>query len=442
MKIIILVIFIILNACSYSNADTHVAATCSQADVQTAVDAASNGDTVTVPSGSCTWTTTTQNTPSVSIASKSITLQGAGIGNTNITDNTDSDYNGNEVAIKVTGSGTYFVRITGFTFTGTTFDTKGVIRVLTSNTALWTNAFRIDNCRWNFSNVGVVAAEITGAYGLIDHCAIDNYGGFTIIGLGHWSNNVSFTAASPVGTANAVYIEDCTFTSPVSQVVSGNMDAYDGGNYVFRYNTVTNNGLHTHETAYTALRGVRHYEIYNNTFTSSTTSPMTRTINIRGGTGVIYNNVFTGNYTQCVDLHNYRSYDTGHGTANYWGFCTGTNDCDGNTAEMKGYPCMDQIGRITDDDGAKATACYQTGVGPGPTQPLEPLYAWNNKCKSAVYNATLHLVDGCLDGTCVSDHVQSGRDYYDETAKPGYVAYTYPHPLQGLRRCPFRCIPQ
>jgi len=115
---------------------------------------------------------------------------------------------------------------------------------------------------------------------------------------------------------------------------------------------------------------------------------------------------------------------------------------------------MDQIGRITDDDATKATACYQAGAGPGPTQALDPLYAWNNKCKSETYNASLHLVDGNINSTCtaednpapcctgsgtgtcpdLSDHLQAGRDYYDETAKPGYVPYTYPHPLQGISR--------
>ncbi|MCK4576539.1 T9SS type A sorting domain-containing protein, partial [candidate division WOR-3 bacterium] len=26
-------------------------------------------------------------------------------------------------------------------------------------------------------------------------------------------------------------------------------------------------------------------------------------------------------------------------------------------------------------------------------------------------------------------HIQSGRDYFDNTQKPGYTPYTYPHPL-------------
>jgi len=54
------------------------AASCSQDDVQTAIDSAIRGDTVKIPAGSCTWTS------SLSIT-KSITLQGAGIGSTTFT---------------------------------------------------------------------------------------------------------------------------------------------------------------------------------------------------------------------------------------------------------------------------------------------------------------------------------------------------------------------
>src|SRR5262245_11537674 len=53
------------------------AASCSQSAVQSAINAAVSGDRVIVPAGSCsTW--------NVSISGKRLTLQGAGIGVTNI----------------------------------------------------------------------------------------------------------------------------------------------------------------------------------------------------------------------------------------------------------------------------------------------------------------------------------------------------------------------
>jgi hypothetical protein len=427
--VIYLIVGILLNfVWSYeSQAEIIAASSCSQAHVQAAINSASEGDIVSVPAGNCTWTTTPANTPSVSI-SKSITLKGAGIDFTIITDATGYTYNGNEVAIKITGAVGRNIRISGFTFTGSTYDTKGVIRAVGPSNALW-SGLRIDHCRWNFSKPGVVALEATGTYGLVDHCTFDNYGGITVLGLGHWYNNLSFSQPNPAGTSNALYVENCTFNNPVSQNIVGNMDAYDGGNFVFRFNTVINGGIQTHDTAYDALRGVRHYEIYNNNFTSNTTYNLARVIYLRGGTGVLFNNIFSGKYTECIDLNNYRSADTGHNIAGFWGYCNGTNDCDGNASGLKGYPCMDQIGRITDQGSGSASACYQTGAGPGPTQPLEPLYAWNNKCKSSSYNASVNVADNCYNNVCVSDHIKAGRDYYDQTPKPGYTPYPYPHPL-------------
>ena len=54
-----------------SRADTHTAASCSQADVTAAISAASDGDVVIVPAGNCTWGSTL-------IINKGISLQGPG----------------------------------------------------------------------------------------------------------------------------------------------------------------------------------------------------------------------------------------------------------------------------------------------------------------------------------------------------------------------------
>src|SRR5712671_3047099 len=52
------------------------AASCSQTDVQAAFNTATTGQTVTIPAGSCSWSAVTLN--------KSITVQGAGQGITNV----------------------------------------------------------------------------------------------------------------------------------------------------------------------------------------------------------------------------------------------------------------------------------------------------------------------------------------------------------------------
>jgi hypothetical protein len=53
-----------------------------------------------------------------------------------------------------------------------------------------------------------------------------------------------------------------------------------------------------------------------------------------------------------------------------------------------------------------------------PNQALEPVYAWNNK-----WNGQDIAV------VSVSPTVIEGRDFYNDTPKPGYKPYTYPHPL-------------
>ena len=89
---------------------------------------------------------------------------------------------------------------------------------------------------------------------------------------------------------------------------------------------------------------------------------------------------------------------------------------DGN-ADAYGYPALDQPGRGVGD--------LISGDKPGPQtwphQALEPIYCWlNTKNGSSVGMASVSPLV-----------VQENRDFYNGTAKPGYAAYTYPHPLAG-----------
>ena len=75
------------------------AASCSQNDVNNAINSASSGDTVTVPAGNCSWS-------GLSVA-KAITLQGAGVGQTNISLNGTTTFTKQSAGV---------MRITGFSF--------------------------------------------------------------------------------------------------------------------------------------------------------------------------------------------------------------------------------------------------------------------------------------------------------------------------------------
>jgi hypothetical protein len=65
-----------------------------------------------------------------------------------------------------------------------------------------------------------------------------------------------------------------------------------------------------------------------------------------------------------------------------------------------------------------------TGTASWPRQALEPTYSWNDKYTPD--NTGVNLVVG---GNGNATLQLPGRDYYNNTAMPGYTPYTYPHPL-------------
>lgn len=88
--------------------------------------------------------------------------------------------------------------------------------------------------------------------------------------------------------------------------------------------------------------------------------------------------------------------------------CTKPDRC---WVEYEGYPGKDQVGRSTDSN--------NDGV-----QDIQPLYEWNNLENGE--NTDFFLV-------FESDSIvlKEGRDYYNNTPRPGYSPYQYPHPLIG-----------
>jgi hypothetical protein len=70
INIIILSIFVLTVVIGFAKADTHTADSCSLSDVRTAIGLASDGDTVVVPKGACTWSDKL-------LITKAIRLQGA-----------------------------------------------------------------------------------------------------------------------------------------------------------------------------------------------------------------------------------------------------------------------------------------------------------------------------------------------------------------------------
>ena len=457
MKKIFLTAVLILTASS-TFADTHNA-NCTQASIEAAITASQDGDTVAIGNGSCTFT-------SQVTVTKAITIMG---------NSTPSITN-----TLLTNSGGIFVfemdqntaskkwRINGSTFKG-----DAGVQITGSSKYSSAGGWRIDNCRFdNMTNCGI---EVNGpTFGVIDHCTFyssagGNFTGVYIFGGPSVSDagNTSWATGLTIGTADAVFIEDCTFTRVGSIGPKGYFDGRNGARVVFRYNTVTEWFSYVHDAQTGQTRGWMQTEMYNNTFQPDPTNGYSRAIWIKGGTGIIYDNTFYetgGGFSQNspVLIGNYRSCVSGNPPGDPWdGWCNGTftekfcsnsntyprnctqdSDCgtggvctqvDGNQSGKNGYPCRDQIG--------------WTG---GAVQTSSPMYFWNNIwTKAGKGNVTPDINSG---GSCDIDyhpnHIKIGRDVFVATDKtdaiskglntyyPNYASYTYPHPLSRPSQSP------
>ena len=361
------------------------AESCSQEDVQAAIDLTTDGDTVKVPAGTGVWdqavTIGKQLTwgDNPTFESKEVILQGAGIGNTTIISSVG--YGGTLlVVIGIEGKP---IRITGFTF-------KGMKRGSTTWPAISLRApiWRIDHCKFDASDADPWTQGrglMVSGQGLIDHCNfIDCYQSIAVFGKGDASWN---RALSP-GTSDAVYIENCTIDN--TKIFDGALDAYGGARYVFRYNTIINEIVGHHGRDSGGYRSPLWFEYYHNTF-ECTVDRIWVAANFRGGTGVMFNNDWTGNYGGNIRVVYYCAIPNNPSCG--WETCTT-------------YPCMDQTGRGPDMN--------HDGV-----QDLVPLYEWDNTKNGGDMNINVESYS--------SFFIQDGRDYYSNTFNPEYIPYPYPH---------------
>jgi hypothetical protein len=464
-----------------AHAATVTGGSCSSRDVQLAIGSATNGDTVVVPAGSCTWTT------QVTISGKALTLQGAGIDATNITDGTSGG------ALVVTATATNFVRVTGFTFIKSANNAGGIVQITGTQAQL---AFRFDHNRILQATSGARGIYPVSVYGVIDHNTFDvtavtgsvqsisidgspvnSDGGYT-----PWTLPLTF------GTSNGVYIEDNTFN--YGSQAEDALDAYAGARFVFRYNIVNNISIGFHGTDSGGIRSVFSAEVYANTFTNNGANVI-RPITTRGGTFLVYDNVYGGSkgYFDFYMLYYRATFNSAYHTT--WGNCDGTNydigsaDFSSNDSRKTvaagagvrflasnpdtvsavgtryfdgsgsgGYPCRDQQGRTQN-------------------QALAPLYQWNNGSTYLGAAPVWYAYDGGAPiGLPISTWLLANRDFYDYTTSfngtvgvgrgtlaarpaactpltayfatdtntlyqcasantwtPYYTPYTYPHPL-------------
>jgi hypothetical protein len=464
-----------------AQAATLTSKTCSQQDVQAAIDAARDGDTVVVPAGTSRYTTTAPGAAALKIKNKGIALIGAGIGQTILRDDTFDPKNPwSGGPLRAEGGAGKALRISGFTFDGTGIQHSGKPAIINIRGAY--ADLRIDHCR--FLNVNGAIMTDGLMRGVVDHCryelmedhALGNPFFYWMSGNGAaaWKDSVR------LGSADAVYIEDChiEFHNPKSND-SPALPTMNGARAVFRHNTVYDGFLEFFGVDSTP-RGTASFEVYDNTFSGKCFC----SLGLKGGTGVVFNNTIRGNFQrQPIWVTEYR---TG-GPRQKYGQCDGTSSFDGNaplhddkqayTGSHSGsdgaaaltcagkswkpsglvgcavWNVADQsVGKIRANTGDTITAALKGGkrnhwnagdafqvtngypamdqIGRGrdagaetvQPQTLEPVYAWNN-----TYNGEPCDLKVRRFYPREEEYLQEGRDFFN-APKPGYTPLAYPHP--------------
>jgi hypothetical protein len=368
---------------------THAAKSCALSDVKAALAAASHGDKVTVPAGSCAW--------SGLKVDRAVHLQGAGVGKTKIT------LSGNNTLTKQAAG---VLRLSGFSFSksGGGNGSKGL-----TVDGSWKKAqpVVIEDNAFTVSGSGLLLITVAGGVVVADNSFSGGWDDSFLQLKDDQDSEKSWSSASSLGSKDTGgklnhYIEDNTFYGGTNQGI----DADDAVRVVYRHNVLTYSSFNTHGRA-TSPVGVRHFEVYENTFKhmggTSQLANQNWAIWIRGGTGVIADNTID-------DI-----------AGSYWGnkqelklTIRGAEDArpQGSCAKTS-YPVPHQIGQSHDGTG------YVT----------DPLYLWGNK-------GTLGISAGWNWGNpcklSFADFFKWGRDAVKSAKpKPGYKPYTYPHPLRS-----------
>jgi hypothetical protein len=336
----------------------------SLADVSSAVRSAHEGDTVAVPAGTASWTSSL-------VITKGITLQGAtSIGGSltspTVTDETvildDVPRKGHGgvsqkqqkdfpkkrathsrgqghpaprplsalVAVRLRPNQSF--RLTGFTFRYGAVTAK-IDSPVVHLTGTCPSA-RVDHCHFDQMYRNPFIKTNGQVYGVVDHCLLDERSTaltFQVLhdgwngqhhGDGSWADEAYF------GTEKFLFIEDNTFRN-ANGFLSVGIDAYGGGRYVARHNYLVDTPIGGHGTETGGrFRGVRAMEVYNNTCVWSLVEPRGQ---LRSGTMLEFNNVWTGNKkprSTSTTLTCYRQF----WPFKFWGGANGNNRLDSNDA--------------------------------------------------------------------------------------------------------------
>jgi hypothetical protein len=307
---------------------TYPAASCSEANVQAAYAteqaSAVDGDIITIPAGTCTWSSLWNPSPT-----NTLTFQGAGAttpaSSCTFTPGTAcSTTSGSDQTILVdgtSGTGMWIVniaanktlRITGVencAFTGAS-GTCPAVSYSESGNGQWAFHCAGGNCnlRLDHNHFYTQAGKpITiygwGPFGVADHNLVDLFAGdanwISFFNGEGWNNdntsygngNGSWADYSYWGSSKAFFMENNVFPNDESVTGVYVNDCSNGGREVIRYNTFNSptNGIQAHEGG-SDNRGCRTTEVYGNTSTPTGGSSPGVLDGVRSGSAFVWGNV-------------------------------------------------------------------------------------------------------------------------------------------------------
>lgn len=412
------------------------AASCSRADVNTALGTAVSGNTVVIPGTSCTWTS------GVTIPD-GVTLKGTG---TPTTASATMGPSGTcaQTVLTINSVTNAFVMDVGTHTTATRLsclklrtddeDTIGPpITAYGTCDASTCPPIRIDNITFDTTLQGCCDSQsnslitVDNVSGVIDHNRAEgtlgvgpgvpliNYNNSAWKGVGAFGDS-SWYEASNFGGANLLYLEnnylgeEAFIGETEAQVPGGGQG---GGRIAARFNECNGciSGLSNHGTDSNGRpRGGRQIEFYGNTFICGNEGGCQGAVPVRSGVNLVFGNTLNNRespehtwFNQYISLGVFRIDVI---WSNPWGQCPGTYD-------QAGPPVM------CTDQPSRSGGTLLSGSTPSPTgwtnQTIDPTYEWNN----AGYNPVFGNVS-----TGYSTQLQANRDWYTDGSLGSPVAQT------------------
>ena len=381
----------------------------SASDVQAAINAASAGNTLLIPSGTFNWTSRV-------IVRTDVSIHGTGQSSTIILDSADAGGGSGNTLVAVSNPTPFACTISGITFNGSPATSGTGLLVQIGTPAL------LHDCNF-LSNGGlldmvrfIVNGGVVWNCGFYDNdqneeaITFQNSNGSAEGRSADWSTPDTMGTADVGGKSNT-YVEDCVFTDMVLQA----MDFSDNSRVVVRHNTFKDSSIVSHGLD-SSPYGTRQWEVYNNNFVFDTSGKsqaghsyplnMNWWFFVRGGTGVIWGNTMPDVHTEqlgtkasiLLTIFNIRR------PSSYI-------PCQTN------WPAEHQVGQGSNDS--------------GPVQ--DPVYIWSNTGGTLWERPGISdwEPDQCGHGLSSTEFIQLNRDYIIGTARPGYTPYTYPHPRRS-----------